>query len=121
MEEAPPEFDVRERLQEFMDARGWTTYELSHRAGLAPSTLTMIFTRGSLPSLATIKAVCAGLGISMGQFFSSVPADSGPCADLMRDFLLLTEDQQRITRELVHTMAHPAAAPRQDPPPQEEA
>ena len=121
METATPEFDVRGRMQEFMDARGWTTYELSQRAGISPSTLTMMFTRSSLPSLATIKAVCAGLEISMGQFFSIVPADSGQYADLIRDFLLLTEDQQRITRELVHSMAHSAAPARHDQPRKEEA
>ena len=105
----PKEFDVRLRLQQLMDARGWSISELSRKSGIAQSTLAMMAMRDNQPSLTTIKAVCTGMGITLEQFFRDGDAGYGEdCAALLEDFSLMSADRQRIVRELVHAMAHPA-------------
>ena len=104
------EFDARGRLQQLLDARGWNISELSQRAGLAQSTLAMMAARNNQPSLPTIRAVCACMDISLEQFFCETAHGYGDERDaMMQEYALLTADNQRIVRELVHAMAHPAA------------
>lgn len=104
------DFDVRARLTELIEARGWSVAELSRQSGIAPSTLAMMTLRDNQPSLTTVKAVCTALDISLEQFFrSETTGYDADCAALLSDLALMPADQQRIVRELVHAMAHPAA------------
>ena len=76
--------DARKKIRELMDERGWTEYRLAIASGLSQSTISNIFNRNTLPSLATLESICAGFGITMAQFFAE-----GKLVEL-------TEEQQRM-------------------------
>ncbi len=63
--------DPNERLQELMEQRGWTEYRLAKNCGLNHSTISNIFRRNTVPSIATLEMICKGFGISLAQFFST--------------------------------------------------
>ena len=79
--------DIKQRLQELMDERGWTMYRLAKEAGVSWSTIRNIFNRGTEPSISTLEVLCQGLGISLVQFLD-VNSTHG-----------LTKEQQMILRE----------------------
>ena len=56
--------DVLARIEELRKQKGWTMYKLGNEAGLTPSTLTNMYTRGTSPSIGTLSAICAALGVS---------------------------------------------------------
>ena len=62
--------DILSRLEELLEQKGWSRYRLSKESGLSEETLTNIFKRGTLPSLATLQAICKGFRITMSQFFA---------------------------------------------------
>ena len=62
--------DTHERLRQLLQDRGWTEYRLSKECGLAQATIGNIFRRNTVPSIATLEAICAGFGITMSQFFA---------------------------------------------------
>ena len=61
--------DVKSRIFELMDARGWTTYELAERAELSQSTVSSLFSMNNVPKLSTIEKICAAFGITLSEFF----------------------------------------------------
>lgn len=62
--------DAHQRLRQLLDERGWTEYRLSKNCGLSESTLANIFRRNTVPSIATLEAICKGFGITLSQFFA---------------------------------------------------
>ncbi len=61
--------DVNERLKELTKRRGWTMYRLSKESGVAWSTVRNMFERNTLPTIPTLEALCAGLHMTMDEFF----------------------------------------------------
>ena len=61
--------NVKNRLKELMDERGWTTYRLSKETGVPASTLRDILQHDAAPSTRTLQGLCDGLHISQSQFF----------------------------------------------------
>ena len=70
--------DAQKRIRELMAERGWTDYRLAKESGLSHSTITNMFNRNNAPTLPTLEAVCAAMGITLAQFF----ADSSDSASL---------------------------------------
>ena len=62
--------DTHERLRQLLNERGWTEYRLAKNCGLSESTIANIYRRNTVPSLATLEAICKGFGITMAQFFA---------------------------------------------------
>ena len=62
--------EILERLDQLLLDRGWSEYRLAKECGLSESTIANIYRRNSVPSIATLEAICRGFGISMAQFFS---------------------------------------------------
>ena len=62
--------DVHMRIQTLLDERGWTEYRLSKECGLSQSTIGNIMRRNTVPSIATLEAICQGFGITLAQFFA---------------------------------------------------
>ena len=103
-----PEFDAIARIRELIDARGWSMYELSSRAGLASSTVQTMILRGNQPSLTPVKSICGALNISLQQFFCTPEYDFAASEEeLLTNFNKLTSDQQKLIRDLVANMATP--------------
>ena len=62
--------DIRQRLIELQQQRGWSDYKIAHEAGLSSNTVSNIYRRGNTPSLVTLEALCKAFGITMAQFFA---------------------------------------------------
>ena len=77
--------DAQKRIRELMAERGWTDYRLAKESGLSHSTITNMFNRNNAPTLPTLEAVCAAMGITLAQFF----ADGS-------DSVALTEEQRSL-------------------------
>lgn len=60
------------RFQEIMKARGIRPNELANLSGVTPSTVySMLDERRKELSINTIKKLCDGLGMTLGEFFSA--------------------------------------------------
>ena len=63
--------DTNERLRRLLNERGWTEYKLAKKCGLSQSTIANIYRRNTVPSIATLEAICNGFGITLSQFFAN--------------------------------------------------
>lgn len=67
---------VAKRFQELCENRGIKTNELANLAGVTPSTVySMLDSRRRDISIVTIKKLCDGLEITLGEFFSTTEFD----------------------------------------------
>ena len=65
------------RFQELCRERHMTSNELANLSGVTPSTVYSLFDpRRREVSIATIKKLCDGLGITLGAFFSTPDFDN---------------------------------------------
>ena len=62
--------DIIQRINELTEQRGWSKYKLASQSGLSPSTLANIYRRNTIPSIATLEALCDAFGITLSQFFA---------------------------------------------------
>jgi transcriptional regulator with XRE-family HTH domain len=56
-------------------AVGLSQEELAHRAGVSMRYISLLESRRHQPSLATVRGLCAGLGISMTAFVNAIEAE----------------------------------------------
>ena len=59
-----------EKIDKMRKERGWSVNKLAMEAELTQSTIAHMFSRGTLPSLHTLRSICEAYGITMAQFFS---------------------------------------------------
>lgn len=64
------DFDVLARIQELCKQRSWTYYRLAKEADIPYSTLSTMLRKTNAPTVHTLQKLCAGLGISLEQFFA---------------------------------------------------
>lgn len=90
--------DVITRISELMEKQGWTRYQLAKASGLSQSTISNMYQRNTVPSVATIETICDALNISLPQFFAqdddkfySLNEKQKELLDL---YILLDEEQQ---------------------------
>lgn len=62
--------DINKRLNAILKKHGWTKYKLSKESKLPESTLSNIFHRGTVPTIATLEVICNTMNISLAEFFS---------------------------------------------------
>lgn len=67
-------FDILGRIDQERVARGWTEYALAEHAGITQSTISTWRNRNLQPNVASIEKICAGLGITLAQFFQTSEA-----------------------------------------------
>ena len=75
--------DVKKRMQELLDQRGWSMYRLSQEADIPWSTVRNVMKKNTEPMISTLEILCKGLGISLSQFFD-VDEQGGLTADQRR-------------------------------------
>ena len=100
--------DTHERLRQLLNERGWTEYRLAKNCGLSESTIANIFRRNTVPSIATLEAICSGFGITMSQFFAE-----GDMVELTDDlkqlfdcWVCLTPAQKSAALQMLKAMSH---------------
>ncbi len=63
---------IAQRILELCEQRHITVNKLSMICGMTQSTINNIVNSGSKrPTVATVQKICYGLGISLGEFFTS--------------------------------------------------
>ena len=89
--------NVLERIAQLKDERGWSNYKLSQMTGVSQTTLRNMFTRNTLPSIATLESICKGCGITLAQFFANesepIPLDEEQKA-LLKTWGVLSKKQK---------------------------
>lgn len=98
--------DTNERLRHLLNERGWTEYKLAKKCGLSQSTIANIYRRNTVPSIATLEAICRGFGITLSQFFADEEMVE-LTADLKQVFecwVSLTPNQKEAAAQMLKAM-----------------
>ena len=98
--------DTHSRLRQLMAERGWTAYRLAKVSGLSESTLANIFKRNTVPSIATLEAVCSAFGISLAQFFaeSDMVELTPELKELFDNWVSLAPEQKQAVLQMLRMM-----------------
>lgn len=98
--------DTHSRLRQLMAERGWTAYRLAKASGLSESTLANIFKRNTVPSIATLEAICSAFGISLAQFFAeNKMVELAPdLKELFDSWVSLTPEQKQAVLQMIRAM-----------------
>ncbi len=68
---------IRNRILQLCGERNITINKLANISALSPSSLkSILYGRSQNPKILTIKMLCDGLGITLGQFFSTSEFDN---------------------------------------------
>lgn len=88
--------DVKERLIQLQQQRGWTDYKIAKEAGLSSNTVSNIYRRNNVPSIPTLEALCKAFGITMAQFFAEddLVELTPEIRELVDKWAALTEEQK---------------------------
>lgn len=99
--------DVKQRLQQLMDERGWTIYRFAKEAGMPWSTIRNVLKRGTEPSISTLEVLCKGLGISLAQFFDADDSNglTNEQQELLHGWNLLDSQSKEAVRQMIKTLA----------------
>ena len=100
--------DMHARLHQLLQERGWKEYKLSKECGLAQSTIGNIFRRNTVPSIATLEAICNGFGITLSQFFAEqeMVELTPELKDLFESWVVLTPEQKEAAQKMLKAMSH---------------
>ena len=71
----------------YREERGWTEYQLAERSGLPQTTISSWYCKNIIPTLPSLKKICAAFDITLSQLFSH---GGEP--------VLLTESQQKLLK-----------------------
>lgn len=98
--------DTHSRLRQLMAERNWTAYRLAKESGLSESTLANIFKRNTVPSIATLEAVCSAFGISLAQFFAdqNMVELTPELKELFDNWVSLTPEQKQAALQMIQAM-----------------
>lgn len=98
--------DTHERLRQLLNERGWTEYRLAKNCGLSESTIANIYRRNTVPSLATLEAICKGFGITMAQFFAEgeMVEINPELKELFENWVNLTQEQKKAANQMLKAM-----------------
>lgn len=98
--------NVQDRLNELLKKQNVSRYRLAKNSGIPEETLTNIFKRGSVPTIATLDMICKGLNITLSDFFAE--NDMVECTpefmELYDEWKFLTEKQKELILELAKEM-----------------
>lgn len=100
--------DVKARLQQLMDERGWTIYKVAKEADIPWSTVRNMFKRNTEPSIITLECICKGMGISLCQFFDedNQMGLSDEQKQLIQEWSRLNDKNKKIINELLEALNH---------------
>ena len=98
--------DAIKRIDELMKERNWSDYKLSLESGLSSSTIANIHRRNTIPSIATLEAICSAFGITLSQFFSDETDNyvhlSKEQQEFFKKWITLTKTQKNLVYNLIN-------------------
>lgn len=99
--------DYKSRIQEFLDAKGWTINKLADEAGFTHSTVYKLMNNENRsPTLATLETICTALEISLSDFFDDSYNISPEATLLITCYDRLDVRDQEIISKLVQIMSN---------------
>ncbi len=100
--------DVNERIQQMLKERGWTPYRLAQESQLSNATIGNMFRRNTIPSLATLEAICSGFGITLSQFFAEneMTELTPELREVFNHWVNLTIEQKQAVLLILKSMRH---------------
>ena len=100
--------DALRKINQMRLERGWSVYRLSVESDVPQSTLINMFNRETQPSIATLEAICKGLGITLSEFFAEAEDDQPQEMDeeeLAKLFNDLPKDSQKLVYRLMKELS----------------
>ena len=98
--------DVKARLRQLIDERGWSLYRVSKEANIPWTTVHNMFKRNTDPSIQTLESLCKGMGITLTQFFD-VDDDMGLSfeqKELIKKWGMLRDKDKRLLSDLIDSL-----------------
>ena len=89
--------DIRKRLSDLMESKGWTTYALAEQCGLPQSTIANIFSGGN-PRIPTLEKICKAFEITLSEFFAE---DMNTSSELASQIESLSPKRKELTKAIV--------------------
>ncbi|MFR5832808.1 MAG: helix-turn-helix domain-containing protein [Acutalibacteraceae bacterium] len=93
--------DVLKKIDYLRKEKGWSINFLAMEAGLTQSTLNNLYSRKTEPKIATLRAICDALGISLSDFFKE---DENLDDELTRKIKSLTDDNKKALLQIINNM-----------------
>ena len=99
--------EINGRIRKLCEARSWTVYRLAKESGITYSTLSTMLNQDNVPTLPTLEKLCAGFGITLGQFFEDEdrPVTPEQLCHLQRWIRLSPEEQRGIERYMDYLLS----------------
>ena len=97
--------DIIERLNLILEKYGWTKYKFSQESEIAESTLSNIFHRGTVPTIATLQAICDTMHITLAEFFADdeLVVMTPELKEFYEEWMVLTPEKRK---HLIQTMKY---------------
>jgi transcriptional regulator with XRE-family HTH domain len=92
--------DIKDRLLELLNEKGWTINKLAYEAGLTASTVYSIVINGNSPTIQTLEILCETLGIGIGDFFNDTFDLSSEENTLLSNYNTLSEGNKKIVQNI---------------------
>lgn len=99
--------DVIKKLNILRLERNMSVYRLAELSGINQSTLANTFSRGTVPSIKHLEAMCETLGVTLSQFFTEdeTPMKLSPQEiNLINNFRKLPESLKHSVANIVNTI-----------------
>lgn len=99
--------DILATITTYREKRGWTEYQLAERSGLPQSTISSWYRKNMVPTIPSLKKICAAFGITLSQLFAE---DDTPVSltesqrKLLERWTRLNEEQQEVIFALIDKM-----------------
>lgn len=98
--------DVIKRIDDLRKQRGWSVYKLAEESTLTQSTISNMFTRGTVPTIYTLQQICDAFGITLSEFFAeTVTLSNQEELMLLSQYRRLNPPDQQVVRKLAQFMA----------------
>ena len=98
--------DTNLRLEKLLDEKGWTKYKLAKESGLSESTIINMFARNTVPTIASLEAICGAFKITMSQVFADdeMIELSPELRELFQQWSYLSDEQKEAVMKIIKTM-----------------
>lgn len=96
--------DILKKIEKLRLEHNWSLYKLAEEAGLTQSTITNMFSRGTLPSIRTLDAICSAFNISLSEFFSEEDNINYKTLSMLDSYNRLDDKDKKIIDKLIKYM-----------------
>lgn len=109
------ENEILERIADLCQRKHWSLYRLAKEANIPYSNLNNIFNRKTCPSIPTLEKICAGLGMSLSEFFDfqKTPKTNAGLSeqedDIIYSFRSLSKKDKELFQAYLNGLCHKKA------------